>query len=663
MNSTIKLEPGTHRNNDVIFVKFPINNEITKKLRTINSSRWSQTKKSWYVDNTKEVIEQLKNLFPNIEIPEKKDSNKKEPVKPVFKADEYYTVEKKIEILKKMSFNDTLEKTTSRFSNNTKVQLKISGRQIKVILTNNDEDTRFFSTLEYTFWDKNLQCWITPNNSENLNKIKKQYGERIIGQEVTDNKPKNKEVINLNDGTLNIKKHKLLKPFENVKINIFGRHIAVQLPQNDNDTRFLASIKYTRWDSKKFCWIVPNYGDNLRKLEIYFNKRISEFEFHEEIEINPEPEVYKKISKKEVLIVKTNNGRLKLFFDQNKEFIMAIKSMPFNSWNAKYKYWSIPYSDKFLNEIKLYASNLNLKCIYEEEDLKTEKTNRITPYNIPNYRKCPEEYILKLREMRYSEQTVRVYSAMFEGFINFYHDQEINDIEESKITDYLRHLVFDRKVSTSFQNQAINAVKFYYERVLGGERKIYLVERPRREQTLPVVLNEDEISDILNAAENIKHRAILMTIYSAGLRIGEVLALKIKDIDSKRMQIRVEQAKGKKDRYTVLSPVTLELLRKYIKEHKPKKWLFEGPNHTQYSDTSVQHILRSAVEKAGIRKRVTVHTLRHSFATHLLENGTDLRYIQTLLGHSSSKTTEIYTHVTTKAFGNIKSPLDKLKIK
>jgi len=207
-----------------------------------------------------------------------------------------------------------------------------------------------------------------------------------------------------------------------------------------------------------------------------------------------------------------------------------------------------------------------------------------------------------------------------------------------------------------------NAIKFYYERVLGGQRNVYLIDRPKGEKTLPVVLDQEEVCAILNATTNLKHKAILMTIYSAGLRISEAINLKINAIDSQRMQIRVEQAKGKKDRYTVLSVKTLEVLRQYFQVYKPKVWLFEGQTGGQYSDRSIQAILKDAVAKTKIIKRVTVHTLRHSFATHLLENGTDLRYIQTLLGHESSKTTEIYTHVTTKGFEQIKSPLDKLDI-
>lgn len=233
--------------------------------------------------------------------------------------------------------------------------------------------------------------------------------------------------------------------------------------------------------------------------------------------------------------------------------------------------------------------------------------------------------------------------------------------------EFSRFLVTDRKVSTSYQNQAINAIKFYFEKVLGGKRKLYFVERPRKEQVLPTVCSVEEIQKILSSVKNSKHKAILSVIYSGGLRISELVNLPIKAIDSDRMQIHIENAKGNKDRYTILSKKVLELLRVYFKKEKPHYWLFEGvgstkENPVQYSTRSIQSILKAALKEAGIKKHVTVHTLRHSFATHLLENGTDLRYIQSLLGHSNSKTTEIYTHITTKGFNQIISPLDKLDI-
>ena len=278
----------------------------------------------------------------------------------------------------------------------------------------------------------------------------------------------------------------------------------------------------------------------------------------------------------------------------------------------------------------------------------------------PGYLKCPDEYMKKLAELRYSENTVKSYMDMFEEFINYYPAISAPEIDDEKIIDFLRYLVTERKVSTSYQNQSINAIKFYYERVLGGQRKIYTIERPRREKYLPAVLSEDEVARLIRVTQNIKHKAVLITIYSGGLRISEAMNLKVKDIDSGRMQIRIEGAKGNKDRYTLLGKRALEVLREYFMIYKPKVWLFEGDDGGKYGETTINHILRKAVKLAKINKHVTVHTLRHSFATHLLESGTDLRYIQSLLGHESSKTTEIYTHITTRGIDQIKNPLDKL---
>jgi site-specific recombinase XerD len=188
--------------------------------------------------------------------------------------------------------------------------------------------------------------------------------------------------------------------------------------------------------------------------------------------------------------------------------------------------------------------------------------------------------------------------------------------------------------------------------------RFYNIERPRKDKKLPLVLSKEHILQIIENTNNIKHRCIVSLLYSSGLRRSELINLKISDIDSSRMLIRVQDAKGSKDRYSLLSNTALKDLRAYYKQWKPKVYLFESPKGEKYSPNSVGKIVTNAAIKAGINKRVSPHTLRHSFATHLLENGTDLRYIQLLLGHSSTKTTEIYTHVAKSSFNSIKNPLD-----
>ncbi len=447
-----------------------------------------------------------------------------------------------------------------------------------------------------------------------------------------------------------------------IEISVFGRQIAVKMPKIDIDVKFVKALRYSRWDHKQFCWIVPNYPGNLDLLKEYFKDRISLIKDFGEYDTKVSAGEVRKVGKKDVLLIKTNSGRLRIISGFDKALMEAIRKMPFNKWNTQNKWWSVPYSEKILQELKQVAEDRKLNVIYEEEKSDTDRKPRISAFDIPNYRVCPENYILKLKELRYSEKTLKTYKGVFEEFINYYHKFEMDKIDEPMITGFLRYLVIDRKVSISYQNQAINSIKFYYERVLGGHRKVYLIDRPREAKKLPTVLSEKEVGELLTATINLKHKAILTTVYSAGLRLSEVINLKITDIDSDRMQIRVEQAKGKKDRFTLLSPNLLKLLRLYVKSYSPEKWLFEGAKKGQYSAKSIQLILKYSVETVGLKKHVTIHTLRHSFATHLLENGTDLRYIQSLLGHESSKTTEIYTHITTKGFDQIKSPLDNLNI-
>jgi len=273
------------------------------------------------------------------------------------------------------------------------------------------------------------------------------------------------------------------------------------------------------------------------------------------------------------------------------------------------------------------------------------------------FRQCPEDYLRKLELKKYSISTVKNYVKCFEAFINHYKDEELIALNENDIRDYLQKLVQEKR-STSYINQAINAIKFYYEVVLGMPNRFYDIERPRKEYKLPKVLSKQEAIAIIDNTNNIKHRCIVSLLYSSGLRRSELLNLKINDIDSNRMLIKIKQAKNNKDRLTVLSQSVLDDLRIYYQAYKPKIYLFEGLEPgKKYSPSSVLKIVYRAGIKARIKEKVSPHMLRHSFATHLLENGTDLRHIQILLGHNSTKTTEIYTHVATNTFMNVKDLL------
>jgi site-specific recombinase XerD len=359
---------------------------------------------------------------------------------------------------------------------------------------------------------------------------------------------------------------------------------------------------------------------------------------------------------------------LGLFFPYDDE-LKAICKNAGARWSQTHECWYVLQNEISLNQlIKIFKpfAWLDARALYNgyvpivkkrfEKDVnKTQPTKRTYKLVHP----VPTEYLEKLKRKRYSQNTIKTYTSLFRDYINFYANENIDELNQGKIHDYLDYLINERKISSSTQNQVINAIKFYYEKVLGLEKITIDIDRPRKETHLPTVMSKEEIKQVLKATANLKHRCMLTIVYSAGLRSGELINLTLTDIDSKRMLIRIKQGKGKKDRMTLLSTNALDLLRKYYKVYTPKKWLFEGLNGKPYSAVSLRQVFKRSLIKAGVLRKLRLHDLRHSFATHLLESGTDIRYIQALLGHSSSKTTEIYTHVSERHINLIKRPLDE----
>ncbi|WP_396632125.1 site-specific tyrosine recombinase/integron integrase [Maribacter sp. R86514] len=352
-------------------------------------------------------------------------------------------------------------------------------------------------------------------------------------------------------------------------------------------------------------------------------------------------------------------------FSPDKLIQNLIKGLPDPKWSQQYNMAYIPNTKEnmgilfntfkgiiWINYNKFY-SNKPVSTNNEKVDVQWFR-NRKTD---AEYRLCPEEYLLKLELKKYANSTVKTYVTFFEMFINHFKEKRLETLDESDIRAFLQILIH-KNVSNSYLNQVINSIKFYYETVLGMPNRFYEIERPRKEHKLPKVISKEEVIAIIEHTNNLKHRCIVQLLYGSGLRRSELLNLKLNDIDSKRMLIRVEGAKGNKDRLTLLSNNALKDLRMYFKEWKPKEFLFEGRKGGKYSPESVVQIVKQAANKAGIKQNVSPHILRHSFATHLLESNVDLRQIQVLLGHGSSKTTEIYTHVATNSFKTIKNPLD-----
>jgi len=330
--------------------------------------------------------------------------------------------------------------------------------------------------------------------------------------------------------------------------------------------------------------------------------------------------------------------RIAIYFEKNAALIARIKTFEDARWSASNKYWHLP--DTEANRL-----HFNLPLAH------TLVPNAEGITSIETFKR----YLLS---KRYSPNTINTYSEALKSFLTFCNTKAIKDITNEDVILYNNDYILKHNLSSSYQNQIVNAIKLYFKIVKETAIDIDKIHRPKREKTLPNVLSKEEVLKIIDSTENLKHKTLLALIYSAGLRISEALNMRPKDIDSVRMLIHVKNAKGKKDRYTLLSEKVLQLLREYYTIYKPKDYLFEGQFGGMYSSRSAQVILKQVAEKAGIKKPITLHTLRHSFATHLLESGTDLRYIQDLLGHSSPKTTMIYTHVTNDSLKKIKNPFD-----
>lgn len=334
-------------------------------------------------------------------------------------------------------------------------------------------------------------------------------------------------------------------------------------------------------------------------------------------------------------------------------------------WSKQNGSWYLPYTQKSLSLVAEALHEIaeldTSEIVFAKSDNKIQASNTQETKNIDiSSIKIPEAYIKTLLHRRFSESTYKNYTAQFKRFMAYYAQENLDEITKDQIVDYLIYLIQTKGISTSTQNSVINSIKFYYEKVLNRESQKYWINRPQREFKLPVVLSEQETLSLFGAIDNLKHLTLVSLIYSAGLRRGEVLRIQKGHIDLERKQIKVVKSKGNKDRMTILSDYIIELLKQYVTKYDPQVWLFEGEPGQQYSPSSIAAIIRRASKKAAITKHVTPHVLRHSFATHLMDQGIETRYIQTLLGHNSLETTAIYTHVSTRSIENVKSPLDTL---
>jgi integrase/recombinase XerD len=352
---------------------------------------------------------------------------------------------------------------------------------------------------------------------------------------------------------------------------------------------------------------------------------------------------------------------VKVVFGYNQSIINKLKETTNAKWSASQKCWFIAREEFNLNT---FFENFRELAYIDYTGLKANSSPDVAKVAKPDIDKgsIPVGYTEKMEQMRYSKNSVKTYSQCMMQFTGYFIEREIDKLTKNEINEFILYLIKTRNISPSYQNQMINAIKYYYEHVLGRKKEYYFIDRPKKGYKLPEVLSKPEIERMIKVTKNIKHKSLISVLYSCGLRRSEAINLKPTDIESDRMLIKIRDGKGKKDRYVPLSAGVLKLVRKYYREMKPGIWLFPGENGKQYSETSVLNIVKAAARKAGITRRVYPHILRHSFATHHLEQGTDLRYIQIWLGHASTKTTEIYTHVSQNDYNKFKNPIDDIDL-
>lgn len=346
---------------------------------------------------------------------------------------------------------------------------------------------------------------------------------------------------------------------------------------------------------------------------------------------------------------------LALRFAYNRTMKEKVKALKGTRWSSIEGAWLYPYNPDELTRLKKILSQWFMV------EVSPNLPSNTIPHLSPIHQKALNEFQTWLESKRYSENTIRSYVHAMLTFLRFHPNKNLVDIEEGDIIRFNKEHILAHKFSASYQNQIVNAIKLFFKTHENRKLDLEIIHRPRREQKLPNVLSKDEVKAILEALINTKHSTMLSMVYACGLRRSELLGLRITDVDSKRMILFIRQSKGKKDRVVPIGEKLLEMLRQYFVQYRPQVYLFEGQlKATPYSARSLEKVFHRACAKAGITRNPTLHWLRHSYATHLLEKGTDLRYIQELLGHNSSRTTEIYTHVSTHNIQQIKSPFDDL---
>ncbi|MBK6363460.1 MAG: tyrosine-type recombinase/integrase [Saprospiraceae bacterium] len=518
-------------------------------------------------------------------------------------------------------------------------------------------------------YSRTHQCWYIPYEKENWHyfiqtglpyvtessgttgcaePLRDNAGKKIVKDPEPDDKPE-KNVIH------------------QIEIHYNNQRLWVKIPYRPADVSMIKNLHGAYWNNGQKLWSVVGNTDNLAKLQSHFNYWSPEIygRIYNLILETCDPkivEIFKTPEYKDIICVKLKG------YGIDQHFIQQIANV---KYDPEYKRWVVPKEDSIIAAILTHFSSngtkvINRLCQKNKQYNQTNYSNSekqqhlISKFSL-DYQELVKQYTDVMLRRNNSWSTIYTYVPEMVKYAEALGIQNIAKADHTLINEYFNHLA-GKKIAVSTIHTSINAVKYYYQKVIFRmDLKIEQLVRPKKGFHLPTILSTQEVNRLLECVSNTKHIVLLFILYGGGLRLNEVISMQVNDIWWDRNQMLIRSGKGNKDRVVMLSQTLKQLLRKYFNEFMPQQWLFEGQdNQTQYSERSVQNVVKNAVKKAGITKKVSPHTLRHCFATHLLDAGIQLPYIQTLLGHKDVKTTMIYTHVTTQSISHVVSPLDNL---
>jgi site-specific recombinase XerD len=452
-----------------------------------------------------------------------------------------------------------------------------------------------------------------------------------------------------------------------VELSFSNQRFWIKIRYQTDDVALVKSLSGAYWNKNQKQWSVGGNAENLCKLQAYFNYWSPDTYTHIYglIMTTADPkliEIYSTPEFKDKICLKLKG------YNNDTRFVTQI---PDAEYDPKYKRWLLPNTELLISSIQSHYTNTGVKVInrlcqkgeqYKKKDYSNQEKQSYLMAKYPEiYSNLLQQYTDAMIRRNNSWSTIYTYVPEIVKFAEALGHQDIAKADEATINQYLSQLS-GKKIAVSTVHTAINAIKYYYQKVIfRQDLKIDQLARPKKGFHLPTILSAQETNGLLESISNTKHIVLLYVLYGSGLRLNESLSVRVEDMWWDRNQLIVRGGKGNKDRIVMLSQTLKQLLRKYFDEYMPQQWLFEGQDRmTQYSERSVQKVVKNAVNKAGITKKVSPHTLRHCFATHLLDSGVQLPYIQALLGHKDVKTTMIYTHVTTQSLAHVMSPLDRL---